>query len=144
MSYATPTELRDAYRVGIDGDALAHRDDADLEEALGKAAVDIDSWRPAGELTDADRVVLAAKSLPLARSYLYQDQVLDAEHPIRADAAAVRTWLKALAAGAVRLPSAQVGTATAAQPAAPRVSAPTEVFGPGFGAAHPGREPWQG
>lgn len=132
MSYATAEQLRDRYRQGIDGDEFAARDDADLEQALAAAAEEIDSWRPAGSLSAADLDVLRGKALPLARAYVYKDHALDPTHPVISDAAAARAWLRALAAGFVRLPSAQVATATEASPASPQVSAPEEVFGADF------------
>jgi len=142
MAYATPAELRDAYRVGLDRDELAHRDDADLARALERASAEIDSWRPAGDLSTADLAVLKSKVYPLARDLLYHDQALAPEHPVRAEAAAARRWLQALAAGGVRLPS-HTATATEARPAAPQVSAPAEVFGADFRRRNRPRYPWE-
>jgi phage gp36-like protein len=104
MSYATPSQLRERYRRGLDSDEFAAEDDAKLDSALNAAAVEIDSWRPAAVLSDAALEILADKALTLARLHLHQDEALDPIHPIVREAEAVRTWLKALSRGEVNLP----------------------------------------
>lgn len=126
MSYATPAELRDRYRVGIDQDAFALRDDADLQAALDSASAEIDSWLPQGARSAAALAILRDKCLTLARMLLAQDQALDAAHPIVRDALAVRTWLRA------GLPLPTDAADAAAGPQAPQVGAPPEVFGGAF------------
>ena len=135
MAYATATDLRDRYRRGLDQDAFANLDDADLDQALVAASSEIDSWRPqAADLGAAALAVLRDKTLTLARMHAYQDQALDDAHPIIRDAKEVRDWLKALSRGAVHLPVDGVGADTdlAPSPAAPQVSAPAERFGADF------------
>jgi phage gp36-like protein len=114
MAYATPDALRARYRTGITEDEFALRDDADLEQALSAASAEIDSWRPAGVVSGAGAVVLSAKCMTLARMLVHQDQALDEAHPIVRDGREVRSWLRALAAGTVRLP-ADTADAGAAQ-----------------------------
>ncbi|MEY2686292.1 MAG: hypothetical protein RL375_490 [Pseudomonadota bacterium] len=115
--YATAAELRTRFRVGLDADEFAHRDDADLEQSLIAASAEIDSWRPASNLvTAANLAVLRDKALILARMMIHQDQALSDEHPVVRDAQEVRRWLRALAAGTVRLPD-EAGVSGA--PAAP-------------------------
>lgn len=130
MAYTTASALRERYRRGLDGDEFAGRDDADLEQAIAAASAEIDRWRPAGALTAADLAVLADVALPLARQAMYKESALDSTHPIVVDAANARAWLRALAAGTVRLPSSLV--AGDAVPATPATDAPDSVFGPDF------------
>ena len=122
MSYATAAELRTRFKVGLDRDEFALRDDADLEQALAAATAEIDSWRPAGALSDAATAILRDRCLILARLVAHQDQALDDAHPIVRDAREVRAWLRALAAGTVGLPA---GTDTAGGTGADWHSTPT-------------------
>jgi phage gp36-like protein len=113
--YGTAQALRDRFRTGIDRDDFARLDDADLEQALTSASSEINSWVPGGAaLTPEDITVLTDKALVLARMLAHHDSALSQEHPIVRDAMAVRTWLKALARGAVKLPSDRDTDATGA------------------------------
>lgn len=130
MVYATATQLRARYRRSLDdADEFAAHDDAHLERALAAAASELDSWRPAGVLSDAATAVLTDKCLTLARLHAHQDAALDESHPIVREALAVRDWLKALAAGRVVLPAADAVALPASGLSAPVVTAPAVVFG---------------
>lgn len=104
MSYASVQQLRERYRSGIDL-GFVQLDDSDLEEALRSASSEIDSWRPAGALSEAALDVLADKAMTLARMLAHKNDPLSTEHPIVRDGMAVRKWLEALASGRVLLPS---------------------------------------
>jgi phage gp36-like protein len=104
VTYATPLELRDRYRRD-DVDEFAHIGDTDLAQALVAASAEVDSWLPGGDLSSEDTAVIKDKALTLARMLAHQDSALSVEHPIVRDAKEVRDWLKALAAGRVKLPS---------------------------------------
>lgn len=122
MAYANAAELRARYRVGIDRDEFAARDDADLTQALAAASAEVDSWRPPGTPGIAARAILAEKTLTLGRMLVYQDQALDESHPVVRDGLAVRAWLRALAAGAVQLPAdAEEVSSTVVAPTRPLV-----------------------
>jgi phage gp36-like protein len=109
MAYAVAAELRARYRQGIAGiDELANRTDADLNQALVAASAEIDRWRPAGELGADASAVLRDVCLILGRMLAHQDEALGEDHPIVRDAIAARAWLRALAAGSVRLPVDEV------------------------------------
>jgi phage gp36-like protein len=110
MAYATAAELRERYRQGIDTDEFTEREDGELDLALQAAADEIDSYRPAGELTAAATAILRDKSLTLARMLAHQDAALDLVHPIVRDAQAVRDWLLLLARGVVHLPQADAAS----------------------------------
>lgn len=103
--YATADQLRDRYRSGPGGvDEFTLREDADLAAALTAASAEIDRWRPQGTLSADALVVLQGVCVALARMLLHQDQALSVEHPIVRDAKEARDWLRALAAGTIRLP----------------------------------------
>lgn len=105
MAYATAADLRDRYRQGIDGsDEFAFREDADLDQALAAASAEIDRWRPPGDIGAAAMAVLRDVAMTLGRMVAHQDQALSEDHPAIRDAKEARTWLRALAAGTVRLP----------------------------------------
>lgn len=124
MAYATAAELRERYRQGLAGvDEFAHRDDADLDQALTAASAEIDSWRPLGAVSLAAAAVLKDKCLILARMLIHQDEALGDDHPVVRDGLEVRRWLRALAAGTVQLPIDEGET-----PVSPRVIERTLVY----------------
>lgn len=104
MSYATPTELRARYLQGT-VDEFAARADTELARALQAASSEIDSYRPAADLTAAALQVLKDKCMTLARMFAHQDAALDESHPIVRDAQRVLDWLLNLSRGVVHLPA---------------------------------------
>jgi hypothetical protein len=129
--YATPLDLRDRFRRGIDGDEFALLSDEDLAGALTGASSEIDSWRKPGVLGIDALLILKEKCLILARLLANKDQALDSSHPVVRDAQEVRAWLKALLRNPELLPSAEntaVGT----------IAAPTIdlVYGDAFSLAY--------
>lgn len=121
--YATPDQLRTRYLTGEDEvDEFALRTDDDLTQALTAATAEIDSYRPAGALSDAALAILADKCLILARLLINQDQALDDAHPIVRDAKQVRHWLDLVARQIVRLPRDDTATISAA------IAAPTRTM----------------
>ena len=130
MPYASVAELRARYAREADYDEFSHHSDAHLGQALAAASQEIDSWRPPGALGALDTPILAEKALTLARMLAHQDgPILDPGHPIVRDGLAVRDWLKALAAGRVRLPGGtdQSGQ-TIASAGAVATGAPARVY----------------
>ena len=126
MSYAVAAELRARYAQDPLRDEFAAHADAHLDQALAAASAEIDSWRPPVALGVAATAVLKDKCLTLARMLAHQDQPLEASHPIVREGLAVRAWLKALSAGAVRLPADP--DAAAGGSGGPQASAPAPTF----------------
>ncbi|WP_295579438.1 hypothetical protein [uncultured Lamprocystis sp.] len=112
-------------------DEFTLRTDADLSAALESAASEIDRWRPAGLLSAAATAVLRDVSMTLARMLIHQDQALDVAHPIVREALEARAWLRALAAGTVRLPD-DATTDAATATTTTRTGSPTRVYGDCF------------
>jgi phage gp36-like protein len=130
MPYATPTELRARFTRDED-DEFAALADSELLTALEAATAEIDSYRPAAELSAAGTAVLKEKCLVLARMLVHRDAALEAIHPIVRDARAVRDWLRDLAAGRARLPAGD-GSGTSGGTGAEWTAIPT-VWGRGAG-----------
>lgn len=119
MSYATVQQFRDRYEAVPEFLGLL---DAAIQKALDAATVEIDGYLPAGSWADETLVILAHRSLPLARMVLYADETLSPEHQAVRDAESVRSWLRLVAAGTVQLATAE------ATHAAPVVKARDPVF----------------
>lgn len=97
MSYATAEQFRARYPEFVGAQ------DADVAVALDVAATDIKGYLPPGEYSADALAILADRSLPLARLALYQDEALDQTHQAIRDAETVRTWLRMVARGEVKL-----------------------------------------
>lgn len=104
MSYATPAEMRARFR-SRDEDEFGLHSDAELQTALTAASRELDSYRPAGTLAPEGLLILAEKTLVLARMLVYQDQALGAEHPIVRDGQRILDWADKLARGELSLPA---------------------------------------
>lgn len=108
MIYGTIAAFRATFTSsGVD--EFVTRSDEDLQEALGAASAELDSYIATPILSEKALDVLTRKCYFLARLFVYKDQALDVTHPVVREAENVRRWLRYFSEGRVSLPGDALG-----------------------------------